>query len=254
MRIRQSHNRLRTFGFTLIELFVVISIIALLISILLPALRSAREAARNASCLSNQRQVGIGTHAYFTDHDDWIPFAWHTTETSWSGYATQNAPAWFVQIAPYLNVPTYDFYRLGGPTFGDWIEKDTVYTCPTHSPQITWPSASPVSYAPPHITAEFAPHSVNGQKRGRLLDVKGQSTKIWIVENAPFGGVNEYSFPVNGLNVGSTRHANISDAFTRHGSSGNALYFDGHAAPMQYQDATEYDGVFVKNPFRVYSD
>lgn len=51
-------------AFTLIELLVVISIIALLIAVLLPALAVARETARAAKCLSNQRQVGIGMALY----------------------------------------------------------------------------------------------------------------------------------------------------------------------------------------------
>lgn len=55
-------------GFTLIELLVVISIIALLIAMLLPALRNAREAARAAVCLSNQRQVGVLLQTYAVDY------------------------------------------------------------------------------------------------------------------------------------------------------------------------------------------
>ncbi|MCC6682384.1 MAG: prepilin-type N-terminal cleavage/methylation domain-containing protein [Phycisphaeraceae bacterium] len=54
-------------GFTLIELLVVISIIALLIAILLPALSKAKEAANEAVCMTNQRQVAAGMLAYEVD-------------------------------------------------------------------------------------------------------------------------------------------------------------------------------------------
>ena len=65
MRQRYLRNRQ---GFTLIELLVVISIIALLVGILLPALGAARRAAQRSVCLSNLRQIGIGSMAYEVDH------------------------------------------------------------------------------------------------------------------------------------------------------------------------------------------
>ena len=56
-------------GFTLIELMIVISIVAILIALLLPALRSAREATHRVVCASNLRQTGIGMITYGNDHD-----------------------------------------------------------------------------------------------------------------------------------------------------------------------------------------
>ncbi len=59
--------------FTLIELLVVIAIIAVLAAMLLPGLQRAKEQGRRAICLSNQRQVYLGTCVYATDYDEWLP-------------------------------------------------------------------------------------------------------------------------------------------------------------------------------------
>ncbi|MFW6039363.1 MAG: type II secretion system protein [bacterium] len=64
----------RSRAFTLVELLVVISIIALLIAILLPALRAARRTAVQIQCASTIRQLGLTTHLYANDYDDRLPW------------------------------------------------------------------------------------------------------------------------------------------------------------------------------------
>ena len=58
------------FGFTLIELLVVIAIIAILAAILFPVFAQARAKARQASCLSNEKQLATATLMYVQDYDE----------------------------------------------------------------------------------------------------------------------------------------------------------------------------------------
>ena len=62
-------NRPLPNAFTLVELLVVIAIIAILAAILFPVFAQTREQARKTSCLSNEKQLGLGARMYMEDFD-----------------------------------------------------------------------------------------------------------------------------------------------------------------------------------------
>jgi prepilin-type N-terminal cleavage/methylation domain-containing protein/prepilin-type processing-associated H-X9-DG protein len=82
------------FGFTLIELLVVIAIIAILAAILFPVFAKAREKARQTTCASNEKQLGLAMLQYVQDYDETFPAVWDNNR--------QPVMNWAEEIYPYV--------------------------------------------------------------------------------------------------------------------------------------------------------
>jgi len=88
-------------GFTLIELLVVIAIIAILAAILFPVFAKVREKARQTSCLSNEKQIGLSFAQYYQDYDEKWPYG-YADGTAVSAFHTGIGSGWAGTVSQYI--------------------------------------------------------------------------------------------------------------------------------------------------------
>ncbi len=119
--------RPRPHGFTLLELLVVVSVIALLVALLLPAMEMAREAANTSVCGSNMKQIGMGLHLYVHDHDNLFP-------VGWLGFS----PGSLASLSGNAHIKVWDIVRpYTGDTSGQIADSVArTYECPSDRGQL----------------------------------------------------------------------------------------------------------------------
>jgi len=113
-------------AFTLIELLVVIAIIAILAAILFPVFAKAREKARQSSCSSNLKQLGLGFTQYVQDYDERLPAAGkYQDQPGAAGWTPGNAGT------PYSDTPTTVACDVTKGAIYTYVKSAQVYVCPS---------------------------------------------------------------------------------------------------------------------------
>lgn len=110
------HSKKKRNAFTLLELFVILSIVLLLISIVLPAVQQIRQAAWATQCKSNLQQLGRAIHLYHSDHQMVPPWLTHLRRDQFINKSLSSYLSVQGRLLPYLEChDLYDEINTSGP-------------------------------------------------------------------------------------------------------------------------------------------
>ena len=217
-------------AFTLIELLVVIAIIALLAAILFPVFAQARDKARQISCLSNFKQLGLGFEMYKQDYDGIYPINRDRTSTDPPSSDADETIAWPELIEPYIKNGKVT------NTNGTVAFNQGIYHCPSDAVRGLGTSYSINAW----FEYGFAESGMNrpsesvvlGEKRG---DIEEEHFVWWFspwpawppVQGTSIRATDEALNKINASSSDSEQEASLQTR--RHSGGSNWLYADGHA-------------------------
>lgn len=206
----------RKLGFTLIELLVVIAIIAIIAAILFPVFAQAREKARQITCVSNLKQIGLAIIQYTQDYDEMLPPRANTYPGNWKNLVNAYAKATGVFACPSnQEAQETDFDASGIPPS---YSLNTDENC---GDPIDQPFLDP-NPAPSHQTVSIASLAQPSSTIGVVEDT-GPTSDFRITSGSGYWSSppGEYNY-FNGLLM-----------FAGHNDVANFAFMDGHVKGMK---------------------